>query len=132
MEIVVALVSFVLTVLAVIALWGAGAAALTRRSANERAQRHACQACGRAPALPVKARAGIGAVIFHYNRSSEGTFCREHGLPVLTRALGQTLATGWWGVASFFLNFWFVASDVFQIARFALLAPPASAPAPAD
>jgi hypothetical protein len=58
--------------------------------------------------------------------------CRTHGTELTKTYLTKTLTQGWWGIISFFVNWFAVANDVVMLRRVSRLAPPAPVPAPAS
>jgi hypothetical protein len=56
--------------------------------------------------------------------------CRAHGPSLARSFLGRTLVQGWWGIISFFSNFFAVGSDVLALIRASQLAAPGSIPSP--
>jgi hypothetical protein len=40
------------------------------------------------------------------------SLCKEHGLPLARQYLNKTLVQGWWGIVSFFANFYAVYTDL--------------------
>jgi hypothetical protein len=71
-----------------------------------------CIVCGRRPAALIKVERNVGMVLMHTWHSTDGPFCRDHGIASARRYLLLTLLLGWWGVRSFFLNFKAIAMDV--------------------
>ncbi|HMK10346.1 MAG TPA: hypothetical protein VK461_02060 [Acidimicrobiales bacterium] len=63
-----------------------------------------CERCGCTPALPVTFRQQIGKVFTSRTDTSEGRLCRDCGLALGREVQNRTIATGWWGVRSFFRN----------------------------
>ncbi len=56
-----------------------------------------------------------------------GPFCRNCGLGMFRKQMNHTLAFGWFGLISFFLNFGAIASNLSGRRKVAALAPPAIA-----
>jgi hypothetical protein len=85
----------------------------------------ACQVCWATPAAKVTFAQHIGVVIVWVNRRVKGVFCRECAIALFRREMNLTLATGWWGVISFFLgNPITIIYDLVQRARVARWKPP--------
>jgi hypothetical protein len=85
----------------------------------------ACQVCWATPAAKVTFAQHIGVVIVWVNRRVKGVFCRDCAIALFRREMNLTLATGWWGVISFFLgNPITIIYDLVQRARVARWKPP--------
>ena len=85
----------------------------------------ACQVCWGTPAAKVTFAQHIGVVIVWVNRRVRGVFCRECAIALFRREMNLTLATGWWGIISFFLgNPITIIYDLVQRARVARWEPP--------
>jgi hypothetical protein len=83
-----------------------------------------CQACGRAPATRIVVRRHVGMVILQKFYKANGVLCRDHGRALSNQYLRKTLVEGWWGVTSFFFNFFAVYTDVVALRKSTKLAPP--------
>ena len=71
-----------------------------------------CDACGRSePATTVRFFKNTGMVIMFRSESAGGRLCRSCGLDLGLRMTMWTLALGWWGMISFFVNIAFVANN---------------------
>jgi len=57
----------------------------------------------------------------------QGPLCREHGVGMAKAFLSKTLIQGWWGIVSFFMNFYSVAVDVGSLLKARRLPPPSGA-----
>ena len=85
----------------------------------------ACQVCWGTPAAKVTFAQHIGIVVVWVNRRVRGVFCRDCAIALFRRQMNLTLATGWWGVISFFLgNPITIIYDLVQRGRIARWAPP--------
>ena len=72
----------------------------------------ACQKCGCAgPVKPTKFMANIGLLVLRFETGEEGYFCKPciHGSFFKHQAICMFL--GWWGIISFFFNFYFLISN---------------------
>lgn len=43
--------------------------------------------------------------------------CRDHGMALTRSWLGKTVVQGWWGVISFFVSWFVVASDIAALVK---------------
>jgi hypothetical protein len=84
-----------------------------------------CQACGRAPATRIVVRRHVGMVIVQKFYKANGLLCRDHGRALSNEYLHKTLVEGWWGVTSFFFNFFAVYTDVVALRKSTKLDRPA-------
>jgi hypothetical protein len=60
-------------------------------------------------------------VVFQEFHKWRGVVCRTHGIPLAKQFLRRTLAQGWWGVISFFINWFDIAVDAeiwWRLSRF--------------
>ena len=72
-----------------------------------------CQACGReAPTKYVAFYQNIGALVVRFQRSIRGYLCKSCIHTNFWKFTGLTLATGWWGFVSFFVNIFFILNNV--------------------
>ena len=71
-----------------------------------------CKVCGRIPARPLKLRRHVGMVVLQRFVKLEVPLCRDHGQELAKDYLKKTLVQGWWGIISFFVNFYAVYTDV--------------------
>lgn len=83
-----------------------------------------CQVCGAAPAASVRFLKHVGMVIMWQQVSYRGVYCRDCGLAVFRQIMNKTLAFGWWGIASFFLNIYAILVNLFSWQRLRNLAEP--------
>lgn len=67
----------------------------------------ACQSCGRAPARRITVRHHVGLALLMQFHSKTVDACRPCGRALVRRETLRTLWMGWWGLISFFFN-WFV------------------------
>jgi hypothetical protein len=66
-----------------------------------------CESCGRSPARRITVRRHVGLLVLQQFISIRVTACRPCGRKLIRSYTGQTLWQGWWGLISFFFN-WFV------------------------
>ena len=85
-----------------------------------------CRVCGRTPARTVKLRRHVGMLVLQKFYKVELPLCRDHGREAAKSWLGKTLVQGWWGVISFFVNFYAVFTDVVALRQVSRLEEPVS------
>jgi hypothetical protein len=66
-----------------------------------------CTACGRGPAVEVSIRRHVGMLIMQRFVKLRTPLCRACGPQLVRTYTLRTLWQGWWGLISFFVN-WFV------------------------
>lgn len=88
-----------------------------------------CQVCGRQPAAEITVRRHVGMIVLQRFVRFQGNLCRDHGIAVANDFLGKTLVQGWWGLISFFVNFYAIATDVAALSKAKKLPAPMGAPA---
>jgi hypothetical protein len=66
-----------------------------------------CESCGRSPARRITVRRHVGLLVLQQFISIRVTACRPCGRKLIRSYTGRTLWQGWWGMISFFFN-WFV------------------------
>jgi hypothetical protein len=66
-----------------------------------------CESCGRQPALRVTVRRHVGLFFLQRFVTVKAVACRTCGRKLVRDFTLRTLAQGWWGMISFFFN-WFV------------------------
>ncbi len=84
-----------------------------------------CSVCGRRPAVTIKLRRHLGLILVMRMARLEGAFCREHGEAVASEYLRRTLVEGWWGILSFFVNWYALYIDIVALREVRRLAPAA-------
>ena len=88
-----------------------------------------CQICGAQPAIEVKFRQNTGMILLMRMGRRQGTLCRSCGLAIGRRTQNYTLLAGWWGIISFFFNFYVVTMNALALRQLdALPVPPPSPP----
>lgn len=71
-----------------------------------------CEACGRGePSTTLRFFKNTGMLIMFRSETAGGQLCRSCGLDLGLRMTMWTLALGWWGMISFFVNIAFVANN---------------------
>jgi hypothetical protein len=86
-----------------------------------------CAACGRVPTREEPIRRHVGMLIMQRFIRLQQPLCRDHGIQFTRSYLGQTLVQGWWGVISFFVNFFVIGSDLLVLRRYQALDAPRDA-----
>ena len=87
-----------------------------------------CQLCGRQPATEIVLRRHVGMILMQKFVRFRGYLCRDHAVQGAKDFLGKTLVQGWWGLISFFVNFYAVYTDLVALSKAKKLAPPMAAP----
>jgi hypothetical protein len=95
----------------------------TPRRSRDRA---GCQFCGQSPALFVTLRRHQGMFLLMRFIRWDGIVCYAHGSRLVKSFLGRTLLEGWWGLISFFVNWFVIANDLYIWRKIARLRPRAS------
>ena len=89
--------------------------------------------CGSSPAIDVVFRQNIGMVLTRRVKTWQGRACRDCGRSMGRKLQNLTLATGWWGLISFFTNIGVVIRNAGTLRRLGRLSPaprPPAAPSP--
>jgi len=92
----------------------------------------ACQVCGRHPAALLKLRRHVGMILMQRFVSARAALCRDHRVALAKEFLRKTLVQGWWGLISFFVNFYAVYTDLMALSQARKLGPPVGAPTSAS
>jgi hypothetical protein len=71
-----------------------------------------CWICEGQPGIPVTLRQVTAFVIFGITKTLRAVLCRSCGLALFRRYMNRTLATGWWGVIHFFINWFAVITNL--------------------
>ena len=72
-----------------------------------------CQACRReAPTRYVEFYQNIGVLVIRFQRSIRGNLCKSCINKHFWELTGLTLVTGWWGLVSFFVNWFFLINNI--------------------
>ena len=85
-----------------------------------------CAVCGMTPTLRLTIRRHVGLIVAQRFISIDKPLCRTHGRHLSKSFLKKTLVQGWWGLFSFFINFFDVFSDISVLRKFSDLAEPAA------
>jgi hypothetical protein len=81
-------------------------------TASEGTTTTGCMVCGRGPTVEVKLRSVTGMILAFRTQTVTGRFCRQCGESVFRDRMNRTLLTGWWGIVSFFFNWYVVLSNL--------------------
>jgi len=87
-----------------------------------------CVRCGLTPTRALPIRRHVGMVLAQQFVKVQQPLCRDHGREMTKQFLGKTMAQGWWGIISFFVNFWVIARDIVVLVAYGALAPPTGLP----
>ena len=77
-----------------------------------------CAVCGMTPTLRLTIRRHVGLIVAQRFISIDKPLCRTHGRHLSNSFLKKTLVQGWWGLFSFFINFFDVFSDISVLRKF--------------
>jgi hypothetical protein len=83
-----------------------------------------CDSCGRSPARPITVRRHVGLLVLQQFVTVNVTACRSCGRALIRRFTARTLWQGWWGLISFFFNWFVLAANAFAWRRLGSLAAP--------
>jgi hypothetical protein len=70
-----------------------------------------CESCGRAPARTIVVRRHVGLIFLQRFLSARVTACRPCGRALIRSYTAKTLWQGWWGMISFFFNFFVLGAN---------------------
>jgi len=84
-----------------------------------------CGSCGRSPARPITVRRHVGLLVLQQFVTVKVTACRSCGRSLVGRFTARTLWQGWWGVISFFFNWFVLAANAVAWRKVSSLASPA-------
>jgi hypothetical protein len=62
-------------------------------------------------------RRHVGMLIMQKFIKFRGSLCRDHAQLLIKDYLNKTLVQGWWGLISFFVNFFVIASDLAALSK---------------
>ena len=85
---------------------------------------HVCELCGRGPAARLTLRRQVGMVLMMRTYKFNGWLCRDHATENAREFLQKTLVQGWWGIVSFFVNIFVIATDLVALNKAKKLPPP--------
>jgi hypothetical protein len=85
-----------------------------------------CVVCGMTPTLRLTIRRHVGMIFVQRFVSVNKPLCRTHGRHITKSFLKKTLLEGWWGVISFFINFFNVFSDISVLRKYSRLEEPSA------
>jgi hypothetical protein len=87
-----------------------------------------CWVCAGEPAIPVTFRHVTAFVVFGITKTLRAVLCRNCGLALFRKYMNRTLATGWWGVFHFFMNWFAVITNTLAWSRLRGLPQPSGGP----
>ncbi|HEY2802722.1 MAG TPA: hypothetical protein VGJ67_02240 [Actinomycetota bacterium] len=70
-------------------------------------------------------RRHVGMLFLQKFYKAKVCLCRDHAELVIKEYLAKTLAQGWWGIISFFVNIGVVAQDLAELRKARKMAAPA-------
>lgn len=72
-----------------------------------------CQCCGvEAPTKHVTFHQNIGALVIRFPSTLDGNLCKSCIHSNFWKMTGTSLILGWWGIISFFVNVFFILSNI--------------------
>ena len=83
-----------------------------------------CRICGRGHAASLVIRRHVGMLVMQRFIKVRAPLCRECGIKMTKTYTAQTLVQGWWGVISFFANWYCLAGNLTAYRKAAGLAEP--------
>lgn len=86
-----------------------------------------CRICGRGPAAELVIRRHVGMLVLQRFVKIKAHLCRDCGRRVVKQYTGRTLVQGWWGMISFFANWFCIAGNAVAYLRASRLPEPAQA-----
>ena len=89
-----------------------------------------CRACGRGPAADLVIRRHVGMLVMQKFVKLRVPLCRDCGTRFATDYTKLTAVQGWWGVISFFVNWFCLATNLIAYRKASGLAAPMLAEAP--
>jgi len=70
-----------------------------------------CEICGHEPAIAIVLRRGVGMLFMRRHFTLRARTCKDCGLSRFRDMQNATMMQGWWGIISFFTNFYYVAEN---------------------
>jgi DnaJ domain len=70
-----------------------------------------CEICGHEPAVAIVLRRGVGMLLMRRRFTLRLTACRDCGMKRFRDMQNATMTQGWWGIISFFTNFYYIAEN---------------------
>jgi hypothetical protein len=83
-----------------------------------------CRLCGRGPATELVIRRHQGMLVLQRFIRVKARLCRDCGRRTIKQYTGRTLIEGWWGVISFFANWFCLATNAIAWLRASRLPEP--------
>jgi hypothetical protein len=87
-----------------------------------------CTICGHGPVALVEYTVQVGKLFVRSIRKTKAPLCRHCGEALYRDAQNQTLLKGWWGVLSFFANFFYLLDNLSQHGNLRSLTAPTPTP----
>jgi hypothetical protein len=70
-----------------------------------------CEICGHEPAVAIVLRRGVGMLFMRRHFTLRVTACRDCGMKRFRDMQDSTMTQGWWGIISFFTNFYYIIEN---------------------
>ena len=70
-----------------------------------------CEICGHEPAVAIVLRRGVGMLFMRRRFTLRFTACRDCGMMRFRDFQDSTMTQGWWGLISFFTDFYYIADN---------------------
>lgn len=83
-----------------------------------------CESCGRAPARRITVRRHVGLFVLQQFVTVRVLACGPCGRALVRAYTGQRLWQGWWGLISFFFNWFVLASNALTWKKLGRIDPP--------
>jgi hypothetical protein len=83
-----------------------------------------CRVCGRGPATSLVIRRHQGMLVMQRFIKVRASLCRECGMKTTKSYTTRTMVEGWWGIISFFANWFCLAGNLVAYRKAARLAEP--------
>jgi hypothetical protein len=83
-----------------------------------------CRICKRRPTAPLVIRRHVGMVLMQRFIKVKAPLCRDCGRKLTADYTKQTLVQGWWGLISFFVNWFCLATNLIAYRRASALPEP--------
>ena len=87
-----------------------------------------CAVCQRVPTLTKTIRRHVGMILLQRFVRFKQPLCREHGIEITKTYQRKTLAEGWWGIVSVFVNIFVVISNIGVLSAYKALPEPGFGP----
>jgi len=86
-----------------------------------------CRSCGRGPATNLVIRRHVGMLVMQRFVKLQAPLCRDCGTKITRDYTTRTLVQGWWGIISFFANWFCLATNLAAYRKASQLPAPTTA-----